>query len=718
MQTYSMMRFPIVLLLLILMASCQARTLTLDASGSGDARTLSSAISLASPGDVILIQPGNYGGALVDRSVTISGTPQARLDGSLVISAPGCKISDLVVQVSGKDPAVVLLSQDNLLVRCTLAGTAVGVKVNGENNTVLESQIDSALGLQLLGAKNRVQSSTIHGDVGIKMNGTSENTVKGCQILTVQGVLLESSTKNRIEENDFSGSGFGVVLTRSSGNEIFRNNLSGAYLSGIDVVDSSANNLVGNRMSGGKLGISLRRASENNLTENVCQKIERAGIYCDRASGNHLENNTLLENGNGILLSGSAHNLLQSNSASANTYGISLRGSIANVLRNNTLDANACNLRIDEGESSSASLAASSHDFFVQDIDDSNLANGRPICYLVGKANLSAPSDCGFLGIISCQNIEVANLTVSNSSAGVLMVNSTFCRIENSSLSQAERGVYLLDCSNWSVGGCRAIDCQTGFMATGASNGRFENDYALNCSAEGFRADAAQNLTWQSCRAEACARGLAIHGSSLCIVKSCSTKGNEEAGIDLTSSRQCWLEGNGAFLNYRGIHLTGSNSCALANNNASVNRRDGISLEQLSDAKVENNTARGNAQGVFVQSSKKLTIYGNNLSENSQYGLRMSSSSGNVTENSFFENQIAGANLVDCTASFLYHNIFRDNGIQNAADNGANRWDAGPAQGGNYWSDHKVSGNPSNVPRQIPSKGVDRYPFEDPGGWR
>ena len=103
---------------------------------------------------------------------------------------------------------------------------------------------------------------------------------------------------------------------------------------------------------------------------------------------------------------------------------------------------------------------------------------------------------------------------------------------------------------------------------------------------------------------------------------------------------------------------------------------------------------------------------------NSRYGLRMSNSVGcNVTENSLSDNQIAGANLVDCTNNFLYHNIFANNVVQNVADNGKNQWDAGPTIGGNYWSDFAVLGNPGNVPRQIPGKGVDRYPFQDPGGW-
>jgi parallel beta-helix repeat protein len=713
------MKYLIALLLLLLMASGQARTLTVDPSGSGDAKTLSSAISMASPGDAIYIRPGNYGGAIVDRSVTISGTDQANLSGSLVISAPGCKISDLVVRVSGNDPAIVILSWDNLLMRCTVAGASTGIRIMGENNTVRECRIDSALGLEFFGAKNGILNSSFLGDVGIKMNSTSENTVKGCQIVTKQGVLVESSMKNRIEKNNLSGSGFGMVLTGSSGNEILDNNLSGAYVSGVDVVDSTGNNLTGNHMTGGKLGISLRRASENNLTENVCWKIERAGIYGDSAFGNYLANNSLSENGNGILLSGSTKNLLSSNNASRNTYGISLRGSIDNVLRDNTLKANAYNLRTDAGDASGAFLTASSHDFFIQDIDDSNLADGKPICYLVGKANLAVPSGCGFLGIISCRNIEAANMTISNSSAGVLVVNSTSCRIENSSFSFAERGIFLLDCANLIVESCRAVDCQTGFEAMGSSHGRFVNNFASNCSEEGFSANSALDLSWSECRAEACARGLDILRSRLCTVDSCRVNHNEEAGIALTSSHKCGLGGNEAFSNGRGIALVGSNGCVLKDNNVRMNQRDGLSLEQLADADVENNTAQGNAQGIFVQSSKRVAIEENNMTENSHYGLRMSSASGcNVTENSFLKNQIAGANLVDCTTNFLYHNIFMDNGIQNAADNGDNQWDAGPKEGGNYWSDHRVTGNPGNEPRQIPAKGVDRYPFQDPGGWR
>ncbi len=674
---------------------------------------------MASPGDAIYIRPGNYDGALVDRSLTISGTDQASLGGSLVISAPNCKISDLAVRVSGNDPAIVVLSNDNILTNCTVAGGSTGIQVMGENNTVLKFGIDSALGLEVFGKENNVQNSAFDGDVGIKINGTSENTVIGCEISAMQCLLVESSQKSRIEKNNLSGNGFGIVLTQSSSNEILGNNLSGDFVSGIDVVDSRGNNLSSNHITGGKLGISLRKSCKNNLIENVCQKIERAGIYVDGATGNHLANNLLSENGNGILLSGSVENLLSSNNASRNTYGISLRGSIDNVLRDNILKSNDFNLRIDAYEAASASPRASGYDFFSQDIDDSNLADGKPVCYLVGKANLAVPSNCGFLGIISCQNIKAANMTISNSSASALVINSTACRIENSSFSFAERGVSLLNCSNWIVGGCRAVNCQTGFLASGSSHGRFMNNFASNCTEDGFSSDNSLDLSWSECRARACARGLGLLGSRLCIVKSCKMIQNGEAGIALTNSHKCELSGNDIFSNDKGITLVGSNACTLSGNNVSLNRREGLSLEQLSDGEVENNTVRGNAQGIFVHSSKRLALGGNNITENSHYGLRMSSANGcNVTENSLIKNQIAGANLVDCTLNFLYHNIFMDNGIQNAADNGDNRWDAGAREGGNYWSDHRVMGNPGNVTKKIPAKGVDRYPFQDPWGWR
>lgn len=715
-----MLSLPI-LYLLIIVASSEAKTLIVDPSGSGDAKKVSDAIALAGAGDEIEVRPGDYAGAAVDRSVSIQGPSdaragQAKVSGALVVSAPGCRISDLSIKSSDSRPAVELRSSDTVLARCSIQGKATGIIVSGKNNTLLDSQVDSALGMEISGQDCRVLNSTLRGDEGIRMTGSSLNTIQGCRVLTAQGMEIAASNRNRIENNSLSGMSFGITLSGSSGNTIRGNNLSGSYLSGLDIVDSRENNVTGNRMTGGKLGISLRRSERNNLTANVCLRNERAGIYSDSSFDNRLEKNVLSGDGNGILLANSRDNLLLLNNASKNTYGISLRGSIRMVLRNNNMTANAYNLRVDAGE---ITAGAPSHYFYLHEIGPSNLVDGKPVCYLVGKINLEVPSSCGFVGLVSCRNARIANQTISNSTAGILLVNCTGCRIENAHVSSSESGVYLLNSTIWSVSGCRATACKTGFFAQGSTNGLFERDLASNSTENGFRADSSLNLTWWRCTARSGTKGISLVGSRLCSVNNCSVSRNKEAGISLSNSHRCTLQGNDASMNERGISLTGSNACLLSLNNGSSNKIDGISIMQLSSTEVLKNTARGNGQGIFVQSSNNLKIDGNTLTENSRYGLRMSGSSKcNVTENTIVRNQIAGANLVDCKGNLIYHNVFVDNGLQNAADNGANQWDAGPNVGGNYWSDHAVSGNPSSVIRKIPSSGVDRYPFQDPEGWR
>jgi parallel beta-helix repeat protein len=712
------MKYLVVLLFLLLMASCQAKIITVNSGGSGDAKTLYDAISRAEAGDTLLIGPGSYGGAVVSKSISIRGSDQVTIKGSLELDAPGCVLSNLSIQGDGTNPAILLNSADNRLFRCFVKNAKTGIGIVGDNNTLQENTVDCGLGAELSGSRCKIINSTFLGDVGIKVSGGSQALVRGCEISSSQGVLMESARKNQIINNGFSGMGFGVALSASSENRIIGNNLSGAYVSGIDVVESSGNYLEQNRIAGGKLGISLRGSQNNSLIKNNCRKNERVGIYADRSFNNTLLENGLFENGNGILLTGSGRNLLQSNNASGNIYGVSLRGSVNNVLRKNIMRANSYNLRVDEGESS-ATPAASRYDFFIQDIDASNLADGRPICYLVKEKDLAVPPGCSYVGLVNCQNISVQNQSISNSSTGVLVVNSKNCRIENCSFLRDEAGVYLLDSTSLSLKGCSATGGETGFKSSGSSNALFEKNVARNCTKEGFYAASSLNLIWNDCIAEFCSGGFYLSSARLCNILKCSVRQSREMGIVLSNSHKCQLNGNEAYGNEKGISLSGSNACNISENNASENQRDGISLEQLSDAAVLGNIALRNGQGIFIQSSKNVQIAGNNLSDNNRYGLRMSSSSAcNITDNSILGNQIAGANLVDCTGNCIYHNIFEANGMQNAADNGANRWDAGQNVGGNYWSDHKVQGNPSASPRPIPAKGVDHYPFQEPGGWR
>jgi hypothetical protein len=70
----------------------------------------------------------------------------------------------------------------------------------------------------------------------------------------------------------------------------------------------------------------------------------------------------------------------------------------------------------------------------------------------------------------------------------------------------------------------------------------------------------------------------------------------------------------------------------------------------------------------------------------------------------------------------IYHNNFVNNNKQAYDHNGFNSWDKGASVGGNYWSDHSCSGNPSDGTEpyngiDTNAGAVDTYPFEEPDGW-
>ena len=67
----------------------------------------------------------------------------------------------------------------------------------------------------------------------------------------------------------------------------------------------------------------------------------------------------------------------------------------------------------------------------------------------------------------------------------------------------------------------------------------------------------------------------------------------------------------------------------------------------------------------------------------------------------------------------IYHNNFINNPTQVRVDLGTgNSFDLGSKIGGNYWSDHVCTGNPSNGSEPYNfTGGVDNYPFQDPLDW-
>jgi len=187
------------------------------------------------------------------------------------------------------------------------------------------------------------------------------------------------------------------------------------------VIDGAGHILQGN---GNSTGIFLQ--DRNSVT---VKNMEIRNFYCgiwltwgDITKGsrnNNVSGNTITGNTFGITLgSETGNNFVYDNSIINNSYGIYIVHSPGNVLKNNHLKNNQYNLWI-YVETSVPTL------HFVNDIDDSNTIDGKPIYYWVGQHAKTVPSDAGYVALVDCYRITVQNLNLANNGQGVLLVSTS-----------------------------------------------------------------------------------------------------------------------------------------------------------------------------------------------------------------------------------------------------------------------------------------------------
>jgi parallel beta-helix repeat protein len=149
---------------------------------------------------------------------------------------------------------------------------------------------------------------------------------------------------------------------------------------------------------------------------------------------------------------------------------------------------------------------------------------------------------------------------------------------------------------------------------------------------------------------------------------------------------------------------------------------NGIYVESSDNCSVDNNSISDNSEGIYLRDSNNNLITHNSLTKNIHYlcAIHLSASNDNVIrDNDIFENG-KGVYVYNSNHNLIYHNNFEDNTNNQAYDNtGTNSWDKGASVGGNYWSDHTCTGNPSDgsQPYSINSNSIDHYPFQKQSGW-
>ena len=190
---------------------------------------------------------------------------------------------------------------------------------------------------------------------------------------------------------------------------------------GILLVETTDSSIISSTFSNSTFGIKLFKSINNTIID--CKTSGKDTIY-------------------GIeLFYGSSNNNIQNCEVKG---GILIERAPSNIMRNNIITGNYLNFQVFGNKIS----------HFLQDVDDSNTINGKPIYYFIEEDNLDiSGDDIGYLGFVNCSNVNVHDATIQYVGSGVLLVN-TDAVVENCELRACSWGVHLFMCSNVEIIKC------------------------------------------------------------------------------------------------------------------------------------------------------------------------------------------------------------------------------------------------------------------------
>jgi parallel beta-helix repeat protein len=225
---------------------------------------------------------------------------------------------------------------------------------------------------------------------------------------------------------------YGILLYHSSNNTITNCTIYDNPDYGIYLVSSTGNTILGNNFSNNHNGINLMHSSSNTIKDNTITSNQNEGILLSVSRDNDITGNTISYNTRGITL-GADNNIITSNNIRSNEQGISLLSASNNKMRHNVMVDNEYNFGIRSYEPAD----------YINDVDESNLVDGKPICYWINKQNAVAPQDAGYVALINCTNIKVENLNLQNNDQGIVLANTHQSTITGNTISNNRYGTFL-----------------------------------------------------------------------------------------------------------------------------------------------------------------------------------------------------------------------------------------------------------------------------------
>lgn len=544
---------------------------------------------------------------------------------------------------------------------------------------------------------NVTKTLTLRGDGYPVVDGAGNGSAV---TLYADGILLEGfiATNYSKSAREFAG-----IKVLSNNNIIKNNNIyNGDAGTGILLNGSNDNTIAANNITDNEFGIYISSSNGNNITENIATK-----------------------NDYGILLSNSRNNTVLGNNASFNTgKGIGLEGSTNNMLKRNSMSGNGYNFDVG-GEN---------------DIDTSNLVDGKAVYYLFSTADITIDSSSSPAGIVCClnsSNITIKDQNFDESGSGIQFYNTTDSRIENNTFKNMN-GIEFFSSKNNTImennfsDGIEAIVLIEAYWNTIADNtikndkngvrlqdsgyneitrNRISNDgdYGIQLSRSRNNTVIDNNISLGS-RNDGIslldADWNTISGNSINV-----SFGFGNDGISLLDADRNRLSGNSIRGCFNGIHLEESYNNTLIENNATENIDHGIFITDNSEGNIikTNNVYNNGKNGIFIDDSNINIISDNNADHNDWHGINIEKSDDNIiANNTIRDNRGSGVKILDGSsgneikannASYNKHGFIIEDSIESIVTNNSASYNGeagiklGEGSSGNIISDNNASYN-------------------------
>jgi parallel beta-helix repeat protein len=342
------------------------------------------------------------------------------------------------------------------------------------------------------------------------------------------------------------------------------------------VIDGAGFFIIGNGRENGIVlhGVSNVKISNVNIADT------NAGIYLENCSDVTIDGCSVTGGNHGVYLNCSKNNAVSGNRLSSNFNGMYLDHSGSNVLRDNHITADSTSYGL------AFMVTGESLADYVNDVDESNLVNGKSIIYWVGRQDVAVPPDAAYVALVNCRAITVQNQQISKTQ-GILVAWTANSTITNNLLHGNFNGIQVLHSSNIIVSG---------------------------------------NQIWENTGLDEGGDGVNLANSQFVTVANNQVTGNWNGGITCTNSSGNQLIGNVITRNWHnGINLVDSSDYNI------------VTLNH-----VYNHTTMSRG-AIYIQDSTDNYLTANNLTDNGCWGIQLKGEQGN---NTFYGNNFVNNSYI------------------------------------------------------------------------